>query len=239
MRAALVLLALGACSFPEKELIDAGTPFGCVNEPNPTVAENPAVMRGQIIDAMTKTGLENASISGRLPGSTSSIFTLRSSSDGTFRQSQNTNDTPLDISLAVTANGYIDTYFYPATKLSRDVDYKDIAMVKPMVRDTIASMAQITLDPAKGHILMRVTDCVGNKLAGATASASPAGTTIYFVNSVQPSPQATATDSGGAVLIANLPPTGVTLTGMVNGIQLKTHTVTIVADAFVVTELRP
>jgi len=239
MRAAFLLVALGACSFPEKELVDAGTPFGCLNAPNPTTADNPSVMSGRVVNGLTQDGVASASVGGRLSGSSTSIFVARTDATGSFRQSQNTSNSPLDMSLAVTANGFLDTYYYPPNKLTQNVNYGDIALITPMVRDTIASMAQLTFDPAKGHILMSVTDCLGNPLQGAMVSTSPAGTTIYFVNVVQPSPQATATDMGGVAMVANLPPGNVMLSGMYNGMQLKARNMQVVAGAFIVTQERP
>jgi hypothetical protein len=238
MRLVLVLLALGACSFPEKELVDAGTPFGCFNAPNPTTADNPSVMSGIVIDGPTRMGIPDASIAGRLSGSTVDIFVARSGADGTFRQSQNTNGSPVDISLAVTANGYFDTYYYPPTKLTQDVDFGDVAMISPMVQNAIAQMAQITIDPMKGQILLRTTDCLGKNLAGATVATNPPGTVVYFAG-LQPNPAATSTDTDGNVLIANVPEGTVMLSGMVNGMALRAHSMQVKKGSYVATALQP
>ena len=242
MRAALVLLALGACSYPEKELTDGGgPPFGCLNAPTPTQAKNPSVMSGMVVDAMPGTPLANAAVAGQFVGSTGSIFTAHTDQMGRFSQSQNTGGVPLDLFFAISANGYITTYYYPPYLLTRDVDYSVLGPTQvftPDARNNLMMAAGLTFDTTKGQMIVTVNDCNGTPVPGATISTSPAGTIRYFAG-VRPSTTATATDQLAVVLVANLPPGNVSLSATVNSMNLKSHNVQIVADAIVQTQIQP
>ncbi|HUS33632.1 MAG TPA: hypothetical protein VMZ53_34250 [Kofleriaceae bacterium] len=242
MRAVVCALAITACSFPEKELIDAqGTPFGCLNAPAPTKADNPAVISGTVVVAGPGTPLQNASVAGQLAGTPTSIFLAHTDASGMFRQSQNTGGTPLDLYLAVSANGLFPTNYYPAYKVTHSISFPAVGAIQLFSQtdaDRLAMAAGITLDPAKGHIILTVDDCNGKALAGGTVTTSPAGTIRYFAQQV-PSQTATSTDTLGVVLVANLPVGNVMLSATVGGMNLRTHNINIVAGTFIQTEMQP
>lgn len=247
MRVALMLIALGACSYPEKELTDgAGTPFGCLNAPAPTRADNPSAMSGKVVDATRGTPLNNAAVSGQLVGNPASIFVAHTDASGNFRQSQNTGNMPLDIYLTLSANGYLKTFWYPAYPLTHDIFYPsspgDMAAIQ-LFSETegvaaVSGSTGVTFDATKGWLLLTVDDCNGTPLAGATITTTPAGTIRYFAG-VTPSMTATATDQGGIAMVANLPPGNVALSATVNGMTLKTHNMQVVANAFIQTQIQP
>lgn len=245
MRAGWLIVAagvLGACSYPQKELTDgAGAPFGCLNAPTPTKADNPSVMSGMVVDAMPGTPLANAAVAGQFVGGTTSIFTAHTNAMGRFSQSQNTGGVPLDLFFAISANGYITTYYYPPYMLTHDIDYSVLGPTQLFTmdaRNNLQAASQLTFDPTKGQMIVTVNDCNGRPVPGATISTSPAGTIRYFAG-VVPSTTATATDQLAVVLVANLPPGNVALSATVNGMNLKSHNVQIVADAIVQTAIQP
>src|ERR1051325_11266631 len=112
MRAFVLVAVLAACSYPEKELIDAGTPFGCANAPAPTKADNPSVISGTVLQANTSTPVIGASVVGQFVGGTSSFATLTTDQAGHFRTSQNTGGIAQEIYLTIMANVYSPTYYY-------------------------------------------------------------------------------------------------------------------------------
>jgi hypothetical protein len=246
MRAAVVILALGACSYPEKELVDGnGPPFGCINAPAPTTATNPAEVSGKVVQASPGTPLANVSVAGHLVGNPASIFVAQTGADGTFKQSQNTGGTPLDLFLEVSANGNSRTFYYPPYLFTRNTFYPTggpqmsaIQLFNQQDKSNVQMASGITLDPAKGHVLLNLEDCNGAPLSGGTVTSSPAGTIIYF-NDVSPSPALTSTGSLGVALIANLPPGNVTVSSMARGMALKTHNMQVVADSFIQVEIGP
>jgi hypothetical protein len=235
----LVLCALAACSYPEKVMIDAtGTPYGCLNAPPPTTAANPIVVSGTVDDAFTMTPVANAAVAGQLSGVTTPIFVDHTDASGKFRQSQATNGAPLSWFFHISDNGYIDTYYYPSRPLTHDVSYPSLLLLTSMDMATLASLAQITVNPGDSTALLTVNDCNGTPVAGATIATTPAGTIRYF-NGVQPSTTATATDAGGVVMVANLPPGNVMLSATAGGMAFKAVNFESVAGAIIQTEIQP
>lgn len=244
MRLALALVVLGACSFPEKELVDGnGPPFGCINAPNPTKAENPVVISGLVVNAGTNGPFDNAAVSGLLAGNPTSIFDVHTGANGTFSHQQNTGNIPLDLYLSISANTFFPTYFYPAYVVTHSIAYprapmSAIQMFDQMTVDRISMGIGMTVDPTKGHLLLNIEDCNGTPLSGATVTTSPAGTVRYFVG-ITPSMTATSTDSLGVVLVANLPPGNVTVNATARGMALKQRNMQVVAGAFNQAEIGP
>jgi hypothetical protein len=246
MRAVLTLLALGACSYPEKELTDgAGAPFGCINAPTPTTANNPVRITGNVVDAGTAGPFNNAAVAGYFAGSTTSIFDLHTDANGAFSVQQNTGSTPLDLHLAVSANGYSPTNYYPANLVTRDVHFpvggppmSAIQLFDPTAVSKLQQASGVTLDTTKGHLLLNFEDCNGTPLSGGTVTTSPAGTIVYFRAQI-PDPSLTSTGTLGVVLVANLPPVAVTVNATAQGKPLKTHNLQVVAGAFIQAEIAP
>ena len=239
---ALVLCAIvtcgAACGYPEKVLIDGmGTPFGCLNAPPPTTADNPVTLSGTVTDPFTLNPVANAAVAGQLPGVPTSVFVAHTDAMGQFSQRQNTNGTPLDLYLFASSNGYISTYYYPARPITHDVA-SPIQLLTATDAATIAGAAQVTFQASDGQLLLTVNDCNDQPVAGATITTTPAGTIRYF-NGVRPSTTATATDMQAVVLVANLPPGDVTLSATFNGMNFKSHNFQVVADAFIQTQIQP
>ena len=235
----LVLAALAACSYPEKVPVDGqGPPFGCLNAPAATKADNPVVLSGTTTDSFTLAPIGNASIAGELPGLGTPVFTIHSDASGKFSQSQATGGLPLDINLAVSAGGYVDTYYYPGRPVTHDITMP-VQLLTPAAATTLAMAASVKMvDATNGAMLFTVDDCNGAPVAGATITTSPAGKVRYF-NGVQPAPSATATDTAGVAMVAELPPGNVTLTATVNGMTYKTRNYQVVGGAFIQTIVEP
>jgi hypothetical protein len=241
MRAAIVLVVASACSIPTKELApdDAlQAPFGCLNQPLPTTAPIKVTIAGTVIDPFAGTMLGDAAVEGFLVGVGSSIFTVNSDAAGAFTHDQGTGGAPINGFLKVSLNGFLDSYFYPATPVAHDL-HVQVELFSSMDIMTLGNIAQVTIDPTKAQLLVSVTDCNGLPLPGATITTVPAGTIRYFVGNM-PSPTATATDAvTGAALIANAPPSNTTVNATVSGMTLRSHNFDTVAGALTQTEIRP
>lgn len=239
MRAALVIAMLGGCSFPEFTLIDGGTPFGCAGAAPPTTAANPIVFSGTVAQSTTLMPITNAAVVGQLSGT--QAFTTNTDATGKFSKSLNSGNAPLKMDLAVSANGFLDTYYYPAYLVTADAHY-DVELFSQQDANMLAAAAQITLDATKGTILMTLDDCNGKPLQGAKVALPnglPNGASIHYFDRVTPS-GATSTDAFGVAMVANLPPGNILLSGTTaDNMTLKTNTIQIVANAFIQTQVQP
>jgi len=224
----LVLCALVACTYPEKELLG---PLTCFGEPAPTTADPVVKITGTTTDPQDLTALPGVAVALQ-DATMGTIATTISDANGRFSITLNTNGTPVtNVNLLASAIGRINTYYFPARPLTHDLE------ITPGLQ-VISSSESGLLAAGAGFTF---TDCIGgpqNGLSGATLASSPSGSVRYFMG-IQPSIPATATDAGGVALMANLPPGKVTLTATVGALTLPARTVTAVADAFTLTEIQP
>lgn len=239
MRTLVVLALLGGCSFPEYTLIDGqGTPFGCAGAPPPNTADNPIVFSGTVAQSTTLMPVTNAAVVGQL-GATQA-FTTTTDATGKFSKSLNSGNAPLAFNLQVSANGFKNTYYFPAYVVTHDAKY-DVELFSQSDANMLAAAAQITYDAGKGIILMTINDCNGTPLQGATIDTTllPANAVVHYFDRVTPSLTATSTDMYGVAMVSNLNPGSVQLGAKANGMNLKTHSVQIFADAFIQTQIQP
>ncbi len=240
MRAVMAVVALAAataCSIPEKQLT-VNDPFGCLGDPLPTTAATRVTIAGTLADPFNGTVVGNAAVEVFLVGTPSPIVTTTSDAGGKFSQDQGTGGAPRNAFLRVSPNGYLPTYYYPAVPITRDVQ-TEIQLLTAAGLGTIAMVSGVTLDPSKANFLVTVTDCNGRPLAGATVTTNPAGTVRYFAEAT-PSPTAVATDAmTGSALVANVPISNTTVSAMVSGMTLRSHTLDSVAGAIMQTEIQP
>jgi hypothetical protein len=235
---ALAICALAACSYPEKIPIDGmGPPFGCLNAPPPTTADDPIIVSGTTSDPFTSSAIGNVTVTGQLTTIMSSLFVTHSDAMGNYRQQQATGGVPMDLYVHAAASGYLDSFYYPPHPVNHDAVF-DVSLFTPQGSSTLAAAAQLTFNAADSVVILTVADCNGTPLAGATVTSSAAGTIRYFIGPM-PSTTATATDSAGHVMVANMPPGNATLSATVSGMALKPRNVQSVAGAYVLTFIQP
>jgi hypothetical protein len=245
MRLRVAIILLGACSIPEKHLVDAEGPYSCLNQPLPTSADSKITITGLVKDLRTDDPVPDSQIQGFLVGVNTAIFTTATATDtndpttlGTFSQDQATGGSPLDAYLRASKNGYLDTFFHPAAPLTTNYSNQIEALTIDDLT-TLAAVGGVTLDPSLAQILVVVRDCTGMPIGGATVSSQPSGTIRYFVNAT-PSASATATDSQkGVALILNTPVSNTTINAEVLGMTLRSHNMDTVGGATIQTEIRP
>lgn len=247
--AAAVAAAAPGCSIPEKQLVaQAGAPYACLNQPLPTTAKDPVVISGTLMDRYAGQAIANATVEAYQVGVTDRIFAAPpSDAHGAFRQSQGTAGTPRNAYFRVTPNGYLPTYFYPAVPIVDDFSTEIVMFTQAEVA-TLASAAQVTIDPSLGVFIVGVTDCNRMPVGGATVSASggqgPVGDVRYFDSTETPSATATSTDAlTGTAVIANLPNTNITVRASVDGMTLRSHQIVempgIMTGSIIETEIQP
>jgi hypothetical protein len=234
-----VLCALVACTYPEKEFLG---PLTCFGEQAPTTADPLVRITGTTTNPQDLTVVPGVSVALQ-DATMGTISSTISDANGRFSITMNTNGTPVtNVNLMASAIGRINTYYFPSRPLTHDFEITPgLQVISSSESSLLALGANFTFTPGDGQILLSINDCIGgpqNGLSGATLTSSPPGSVRYFMG-VQPNPPATATDGGGVVLMANLPPGKVTLTATVGALTLPPRTVTAVADAFTLTEIQP
>ena len=232
----LALVAVAACTFPDKE---PPAPFACLGEMLPKTANPQVTVSGTVIDARQAIPKPGASVEGFLTSApTTPIFSTTTDGMVRFTQSQATNGFPLDAFLHVATSGYLDTAVFPPVPLTDDLDVT-AELLAPGDLTTLGSLANVTPATGTATLIVTVTDCNGAPLGGATLSASAGGTVRYFVGPM-PSETALATDPmTGSALVFNVPPGMTQINAMVNGDVLRGHAVVATADAVVQTSIQP
>jgi hypothetical protein len=234
------LVALAACTYPEKEL--AG-PFDCIGEPAPTTAEPIVMIRGVAVnpsDSMALSGIAVSLLASNLMIIDGPVTT---GANGAFEFALNTNGSPVDrIYISGSGSGRVPTYHTNSRPITADYELPasdGLGVLSTMQRDTTASLAlDRPFAAGTGAMLLEVNDCNNNPVANATLTSAPAGVIRYFTG-VFPSMTATATDAGGVALVAELPPGMFTLTVRVGNVTYPARTYAVAADAFTQTILTP
>jgi hypothetical protein len=182
--------------------------------------------------------LPNASVQGFLASDpTTPLFTTTADATGAFSQDQATEGLPRDAFLKASANGYLDSYYYPAVPLVHDLTVK-MELFKAANLATFEQIAGVTYDSTTSTLLVIVTDCNEDPVMGATVTTAPGGTVVYFGDG-KPSPGTTTTDSTGIALIPNLTSGNTTINATVSNMTLRSHDFDTVAGSLSVTEIQP
>jgi hypothetical protein len=216
-----MVVATGACWYPDKNYLPADTPlvpdappgpYDCHNVGTPAPEQPTVTISGVVQIAQMGTALGGASVElfeGDAPVQT--IVTPTTGKDmGAFSFQLATVGRPADIHLRVTDNNYITTLYYPAEFVTKNIVILP-QMFNTAIAGYVAMKMGITLDMTnKVQFLIGAVDCQENALGGVTVMVSPQGDKVhYFVDNPNPmpDPNANVTDSAtGAGVAANLPP---------------------------------
>jgi hypothetical protein len=233
---ALIFLAVAACTYEEKVLEG---PFSCAGAAPPRTAPDLVKIGGTVRDPENRTPVIAAGVQLQTAPTGSAIASTVTDFNGHFSFDLNTNGAPVSgIDIHVSATNFVDSYYFASHPIAGDIELEIVSILTTSEAATLFSDAGLSMTGGAGHILLSVSDCLEQPLAGATLASTPAGTLRYF-NGIIPAPTATATDVGGVVLDANLAPGKVTLTAMTAGHPFSPHEVTVVANAFTVTDVQP
>jgi hypothetical protein len=227
----LVLCALAACSYPEKEYA-----FSCVGAPPPTTAPNVVKLLGMTIDAGSSMPVPGVMVTLEM-NTVGVAAPVTTNETGSFSFSQMTGNAPVDgLDLHAQIAGFAETYFYPPHPVSADFT-ANLALVSTVQQGALAMGFGIALDPGSGQALLTINDCAGLPLSGAMVTSSSGS--VHYFSGVSPDPMANATDATAVVLVANMAPGPVTLTATVDGHTLPARDFTVVAGKWVETLIQP
>jgi hypothetical protein len=237
-----VAAACAACSIPEK--IDTfQPPFACSSKQQPTEAADPVTISGHVIDAFARQPVPGAPVEAHVitPTGDTPVFTVTADANGGFARDQSTLGIPRAVYLRATPDGYVETRYYPAVPLARDLD-TDIDVLMPANLTGIAMLAMVTLDMTKANFFVTAVDCNDDPVGGVQITTNqPTATTLYFAGG-NPDKTAVATDAKtGTAMIINVPVGSTTFSGTVldTNTALRPNTVDGVAGVLIQTEIQP
>ena len=230
--AAMALVA--GCSIPAKT---AEPDLLCRDQVLPMMAAATVSLGGHLLDATGATGLPGVTLRPHVGSQT--LNPTMSDTDGSFFYTHDTGGVPRTEYLDATLAGFLDLRFYPSVPVAATLENLELHMLTSSDASTYATTAGVALDPAKGVIMVRVVDCNRSPLIGGTISTSPRGPDVRYFADGAPSASAMTTDDSGLALIANVSAGAVTVTGSYEGTSLRSHDVTVSANAVVETALQP
>ena len=231
-RIAALVLAAG-CSIPEKH---AAPDLVCRDELLPAMADPTVSLSGVVVDA-SGAGVESVMLRPRYGSQT--LNATVTDAEGAFFYTHDTGGVPRVEQVDVTHPDYLALRFYPAVPVWRTIEGLELHLMSAADATNLASAAGVTLDPAKGVIVVRVVDCNSSPLVGGTVSTSPRSPDVrYFVDGA-PSASATTTDDSGLAMIANVNAASVTVTGSYEGTSMRSHDVAVIANGVIETALQP
>jgi hypothetical protein len=202
-----VLLAVAACSFPEKHAgsgdgsiaidaaPDAETPFSCVGMPFQATAPSHIAISGTALDLGTGAIAAGLPVTG-MTNARATVFSTTTDGSGDFSSTLDTGGVAVDAYVVTSGSAYAPSYFYPA---------------HPFVGDAITPLPMLTppelamLNPAgSGFAQLLLGDCLGNGLGSCTLEVTPAPALVEYSKNGKPDPTATSTEASGYVLVEGL-----------------------------------
>ena len=233
----VVLVALAACSFPEKHpgiadaAPDAETPFGCVGLPFGTTAPAQIQISGTAADLGTGVVANDLVVMGMLDAG-GSVFTQTTDATGSYSAVVETNHTAIAGYVVSTAGTYVPSYFYP----SHPFDGNTTAPLPTLTAQELGTVG----NPAGTALAQLILgDCVGTPLQGCTLAVTPTPMLVEYSINGHPDVTATATDNTGYVLVKGATPGTVTFDATCPTGQLRSTAIALVADSTYFIELEP
>jgi hypothetical protein len=243
MRTAL-LLAIAACSFPEKHAgpgdgsiaidaaPDAETPFGCAGMPFQTTAPPHITISGTALDLGTGAIASGVAVMGTTSSGTS-VFATTTDGSGNFSSTIETGGAAVDAYVVTSAGTYAPSYFYPAHPFDGD-------MLAPLPMLTPSELTEIGNPVGSGFAQLLLGDCIGNGLGSCTLDVTPAPQLVEYSKNGKPDMTATSTDSTGYVVVYGLVAGGSSsFTATCPTGALRPSSVPIVPDSTYFIELEP
>jgi hypothetical protein len=263
-----MVVATGACWYPDKGLVSPDAPppdappvappgqFPCLGK-GPGPVQETVTISATVQDALngkfqgvTSVSVEVVQTNGIVfvPAMSVNVATGGGPDDGkaTYSVTHTTGMAKRDIYFHVHANGYLDTYYYPALSLVADLHVDPILLFPTdAMAQLVAALKQmgltVTPDSSKATVIVGVVNCQDAAVGAAKVKLTPsAGTMVYLDSGVNPNVNATETDPmTGAALILNAPPVSITVDATVAGMSLYSHPITGFANSVTQTEIQP
>jgi hypothetical protein len=206
------LLADQPDAAPDAAPLPAGD-FSCQEAAWPTAAPDPLAVRGVILD-QSGTLLANVPIEVRDRTTDAVLAQGMTGVGATFAGKYNISTPTGGVARPFyrklfPMNGYpVHSVVDPIAEFRTDVMY-GYYLQAPGSAPFYAQLARTTADPAKGNLLITLSDCDlanANPVAGVTVEAPPGASVVYVDPDGKANASLTATTSKGEILIVNVEP---------------------------------
>lgn len=210
--AAVVAAGTTACLPPDKQLYP---PYYCNGQPLLTTAPDFVNIRGHVLDPGMGIPISGALIEYFLEGSIQPLDHTSSGMDGSFVIRQRTDGKPFPLYFKVSKDSQdpgapnLDTYFYPATALTGDLDDVEFQILGQGEATQFMKEYDIDLDLSQIMLAVTVVNCNDVQQPGAMVSTDPEGAPVHYVSGkngrLMPDPAATVTDrQSGTAFAVNI-----------------------------------
>jgi hypothetical protein len=233
----LALVALGACTYPEKEF---SPPFGCIDDPPPTTTKQSVVIGGNVIDAAELTPIGGVSLTllnnalAEIDGPT------QSAADGRFQLTLPLGGAPFEREyVKAEVAGYVTSLAANPRPITDDFSFPyGLVSLANANRVAQATTGGMQLPPGTGTVFVTVRDCNDQPVSGATIT-TDSGKRVFYFAGVDPSNVPTATTARGVAMITDLTATTITLDVQVGGETYRPQTYRVEPDAFTQFDITP
>ncbi len=231
-----VPLALAACndggSGPDATPpIDARAPdFSCADEVFPDPVPDPIVLSGEVFQPGLTGSAQDAPVAMATVRAWDlqriNLITFASSGeDGRYAIELPTGGDPLNTVFEVTAPLMIDSLAWLPTAVFEERDDIDVALFTDQHIDAIMNFSGITPDTSKGVLVVKLFDCQGFPIEGATVTIDPPPLdTLYVASNGLPSYQPKTSSQGSAILL-DVERGSVLINAELDGVALRPNTV--------------
>ncbi len=260
----LVLLALAACSIPDKHpgttggsdgsmidaasTIDASAQFACAGQPFPTTAPQQLSFTGQVVDGFGPNGImpiANAQVElFKSSNPMTPFLTAGSDSMGMYSMSFPTMGNAFDGYLFVVppmGSGFIAAIDFPPRPFDASQPNLGLETTTVMEMQSFFTSSMLTYDQTKAFVVLFAVDCLGSPIAGAHLDVQVAGATqtVYYQTQQGFDANATMTDTSGTALLINEPPGMTAIGGTFQGGMLHSYTFPISGGTWTTIQIQP
>jgi hypothetical protein len=208
--------------------------FTCNGQPNPTVADATVDVIGTTVEISFSgyTAVPGATVELFAQGNPTPVATTTSAgamADFSFLGLP-TGGVALDGYLKGTFPGGRKTvYVYPPQPIFETIDNTLVTSVSQGIIDLLNVLIDEDQTAENGAVGVLVTDCLGNPLAGAVISTTPAGTSVLYRDADgNPDPAATSTGPDGIGIVINVPPgNAVTVDAAYQSYNMREHVIAV------------
>lgn len=206
---------------------DAAPEFACLGQPIPTTAATSLTVAGdmQVLSIAGSNPVAGATVTAYVVGNPTPVGTDDTDAAGAYTITlSNPGASPVDGYLLAPSSGNKTVYLFPPTLIYEDLPMAPIRTVSDGLFPTFLALSGGSVAAGHGVVALRISDCLGNPLAGATASSPQTDQDVrYNGTNGLPDSGATSTAADGIAYIFNVPAGSVTVDAMYMGMNFREH----------------
>jgi hypothetical protein len=226
---------------PDALVIDAVPPpdadpraFLCADDVVPDTAPDTLTLGGLVEEnALASNPAQDAVVDVFLiSDETTPVDSDTTGADGRYQVTVSTGGAPVSISGRMTKTDRIPLWIYPPRPMFADADNVDGLILNSFEVSFLDNSFGQSFDESKGFVIVIVTDCLGNGVAGATVTIEPdTGVRRYGDDEGFPSASRTATGASGFAYFLNVEPGTISVSASTSSRTFDTHSMGVHAGA--------